>query len=406
MAAAQTQNSSSESPKFQAPGEERFLRPDVHAGDRPAGASFASRSPALGCSGAAGTAHPIATQVGIEMLKRGGSAVDAAVAINACLGFMEPTSSGLGGDCYAFVWDPKLRKVVRAWPAPATRRSRSPLPPSAPGLKTESSRHSAPSPSPRPARSTAGGRCISATAGSSGPSSSSPPSITAKTVRPSPRSSAGISGATSQIFLRPDSGVEETANAMHTYAPGGSSPNEYDVFRNPDFARTYKLDRRRRPRRLLRRPDRRHHRRLFQAHRRLALAKKTSRAMQPEWIDPLVNQLPRRRRLRHGGEHPGPRHPADAQHPRELRPAAAWASSRPRHSTSWSKPSASPMKTAPATTPIPTSPRSRSSGSTPRSMQSSAPSSSASTTSSPPSIPARRPATATPPTSQPPTPTA
>ena len=46
------------------------------------------------------------------MLRRGGSAVDASVAMNACLGFMEPTSSGLGGDCYAFVWDPKLRKVV------------------------------------------------------------------------------------------------------------------------------------------------------------------------------------------------------------------------------------------------------------------------------------------------------
>ncbi|HUA90914.1 MAG TPA: hypothetical protein VL991_00020, partial [Terracidiphilus sp.] len=79
-------------PKFQVSGDERFERPDVHAGDRPSGASFASRSAALGCSGAAGTAHPIATQAAIEMLKRGGSAADAAVAANACLGFLEPTS--------------------------------------------------------------------------------------------------------------------------------------------------------------------------------------------------------------------------------------------------------------------------------------------------------------------------
>src|SRR5471032_709551 len=63
--------------KYQAAGSESFLRLDVHAGDRPSGASFASRSPALGCSGAAGTAHPIATQTAIAILKAGGSAVDA-----------------------------------------------------------------------------------------------------------------------------------------------------------------------------------------------------------------------------------------------------------------------------------------------------------------------------------------
>ncbi len=65
-----------------------------------------------GCSGAAGTAHPLATLTAIETLKRGGSAVDAAIAANACLGFLEPTSSGVGGDCFALVWDPKLAKVV------------------------------------------------------------------------------------------------------------------------------------------------------------------------------------------------------------------------------------------------------------------------------------------------------
>ena len=95
-------------PKFQPAGAERFLRPDVHAGDRPAGASFASRSAAMGCSGAAGTAQPIATLAAIETLKKGGSAIDAGIAANACLGFLEPTSSGLGGDCYAMIWDPKL----------------------------------------------------------------------------------------------------------------------------------------------------------------------------------------------------------------------------------------------------------------------------------------------------------
>ena len=81
-------------------------------GRRPSGASFTTRSPALGLNGAAGTAHPLATQTAIAMLKRGGSAVDAAVAANAVLGFVEPTSSGLGGDCFAFVWDPEASKLM------------------------------------------------------------------------------------------------------------------------------------------------------------------------------------------------------------------------------------------------------------------------------------------------------
>ena len=84
---AQSPSDTAELPKFQPPGAEKFIRPDVHSGDRPSGASFATRSPALGLNGAAGTAHPLATQTAIEMLKRGGSAVDAAVAANAVLGF-------------------------------------------------------------------------------------------------------------------------------------------------------------------------------------------------------------------------------------------------------------------------------------------------------------------------------
>src|SRR3954468_335937 len=99
-------------PGFEPLDAETFDRPDVHAGDRPAGASFASRSAVYGRSGAVGAAQPLAVQAGVDMLRRGGSAVDAAVAVNACLGFLEPTSSGIGGDVFAMIWDPAQRKVV------------------------------------------------------------------------------------------------------------------------------------------------------------------------------------------------------------------------------------------------------------------------------------------------------
>ena len=51
--------------------------------------------------------HPLAVAAGLEVLRKGGSAVDAAIAINAALGFLEPTSCGIGGDLMALVWDPK-----------------------------------------------------------------------------------------------------------------------------------------------------------------------------------------------------------------------------------------------------------------------------------------------------------
>jgi gamma-glutamyltranspeptidase/glutathione hydrolase len=57
-------------------------------------------------------AQPLAVQAGLEILKKGGTAVDAAIAMNACLGLMEPTANGLGGDLFAIVWDPVGQELV------------------------------------------------------------------------------------------------------------------------------------------------------------------------------------------------------------------------------------------------------------------------------------------------------
>ena len=84
---------------------------DAHAGTPGTGRAGATRSVVYARHGMIACAQPLAAQAGLEVLKAGGSAVDAAIAVNACLGLMEPTSNGIGGDMFAIVWDPKTRKL-------------------------------------------------------------------------------------------------------------------------------------------------------------------------------------------------------------------------------------------------------------------------------------------------------
>jgi gamma-glutamyltranspeptidase/glutathione hydrolase len=217
---------------------ERCERFDVRAGDRPAGASFASRSAALGCSGAAGTSHPLATLTALETLKRGGSAADAAIAAAACLGFLEPTGSGLGGDCYVLVWDPSRAKLTGL--AGSGRSPRS--------LTLDTVR----------------ARAHEGVIPAYGAIAVSTPGVLdawwtlhrrhgalawkglfdaaihfCETGVPVAQIIGHHLGRDLELLREPGSGVEEFDNARRTYAPHGHAPRQGDIFRNPDLARTY-----------------------------------------------------------------------------------------------------------------------------------------------------------------------
>jgi gamma-glutamyltranspeptidase/glutathione hydrolase len=209
-----------------------------HGGDRIAGAPFAGRSAVWGARGAAAASHPMASVAAIDILRAGGSAADAAIAANACLGFLEPTACGVGGDVFALVWDPAARKVVGL-----NGSGRSPR-----GLSLETQRQRS------------GGGCI----GSFGAVSVSTPGAvdgwrmlhrrygrlpwkplfeTAIGLcldgAPVPQTIAALWRANVATLTRPEAGVEETENLRRLYTPDGRPPAEGELFRNPDLARTY-----------------------------------------------------------------------------------------------------------------------------------------------------------------------
>jgi gamma-glutamyltranspeptidase/glutathione hydrolase len=222
------------------PGDAGLERPDIHSGDRVAGETFASRSTVWGVHGAAATAHPLATLTAVEVLKAGGSAVDAAVAANACLGFLEPISCGIGGDCFAMVWDPKARKL-----AGLNGSGRSPR---ALSLETQRARarrgliasHGATSVS-TPGAVDAWWTLHQRYGRLKWADILAPAIEMAARGTPVPQTVAYYLDLSHRFFTKPGNGIEEVENFKRVWAPTGSTPREGEVFANPALARTYRL---------------------------------------------------------------------------------------------------------------------------------------------------------------------
>jgi len=204
----------------------------IAAYDRVAGLPHASRSEVIAPHGIAATSQPLATQVALDILKAGGTAVDAAIAANAALGLMEPTGCGIGGDLFAIVWDAENRQLAGL---NASGR--------APALMTieyfrEQGLDAVPPLGPLPV-SVPG--AIDGWYELHGRYGRLPmDQILAPAIRYA-REGFPVSEVIAYYMARNRPYVAEYPGFADTYMPGGDTPKKGEIFRNPRLAKTYEM---------------------------------------------------------------------------------------------------------------------------------------------------------------------
>ena len=221
---------------------------DKDQGDRYSGAAQASRSPVIAMNGMAATSQPLATQVALNILRQGGSAVDAAIAANAALGLMEPTGNGVGGDLFAIVWDPATSQLYGLNASGAAPRGQT--------LEQLKEKIAKLPRSPRDTDDTIpdwGSASVTIPGAVDGwfalhkkfgrlkmEQILAPAIGYAQTGFPVSELIADYWETNTRNFeeLGNSGVIEETANMRKLYLPGGAAPKHGQIFRNPDLAKT------------------------------------------------------------------------------------------------------------------------------------------------------------------------
>ncbi|MBI5690010.1 MAG: gamma-glutamyltransferase [Verrucomicrobia bacterium] len=205
--------------------------------DRVTGRAFATRSEVIAQHGMVCTSQPLATQVGLDVLKQGGTAVDAAIAANAAIGLMEPTGNGIGGDLFAIVYEAKTKRLHGL-----NASGRSPLGLSRDALLAELAKLKRTTIPPRgflpvSVPGTVDGWFMLHRKFGRLPMNR----LLAPTIRYA-RDGFPVSELIAYYWERsvPILGKEPGA-FLATYAPGGRAPAKGEIFRNPDLARTLSL---------------------------------------------------------------------------------------------------------------------------------------------------------------------
>lgn len=205
---------------------------ELHAQDRITGLSYATRSEVLGVNGMAATSHPLATQVALDILKKGGSAVDAAIAANAVLGLMEPTGCGIGGDLFAIVWDEKTKKLYGL-----NASGRSPMSLKASFFESKNLT-SIPAYGPLPV-SVPG--CVDGWFSLHGKFGVLPVSEILKPAIHYAREGFPVTDLIAYYLERSAAILKNYKGFSEVYMPGGKTPGKAEIFKNPSLANTLEL---------------------------------------------------------------------------------------------------------------------------------------------------------------------